>query len=387
MNVGSPFSAETRLLLATASRASGDRELDSLIAGDISWERLLALALHERALPAMWRRLAPVVGDRWPEDAVVAFERAAANRELFLNLLRHRLAEALGALEGAGIEVLLLKGAALAHHGYEEFTARAMADMDLLVEPGDARRAWSLLRDIGWRWRSDRYPEAWYRNMHHRPPLEDAAGTGAVIEVHSAALVSGHGYEFGARDLWRGAREIRVEGRKALVPLPVPHLLHVCVHFAWVHQLGRGGWRTCRDVEVLMEMEGFQWDAFLDVAARSGAERCCYWTLRLVRDLADVAVPERVLTALRPDGLPDAILDLLTRHYAVGLFPTETTCPSVKLQRLLWKVGVRPRLDAREPWPGQRADADVGMRKLMRHVHDAPRWLAYVRGVVGGPDL
>ncbi|HKK26909.1 MAG TPA: nucleotidyltransferase family protein [Gemmatimonadota bacterium] len=396
MNVRSLLTPEARLLLATAGSGARDEELACLLEAPLDWRRLLDLALRERSLPPLWRRLAPLAGGRFPAEAVEAFDRAAANRRLFLALLHHRLVEALGVLEDGGIPVLLIKGAALAHSGYGDFVDRPMADLDLLVNPEHARRAWTLMRGIGWTWKPERYPAPWYRGMHHLPPLEDSRETGAVLEVHSAALVSGHGYRFGAEDLWRGAREIHVEGRTTFVPRPVPHLVHVCIHFAWVHQLGRGAWRTFRDLEVLAGMDGFRWEPFLEAARDSGAGRCGFWTLLLGRELASAAVPARVLEDLHPAGLPSPLLDALSRHYAVGLLGSEASCPSMRLRRLLWRIGVHPARDRRTPWPGAGRDEDAGPAggepsaaheeragKLARHVRDRGEWAAYLRSVLG----
>jgi hypothetical protein len=376
------LSVEARLLLATSALDPDEGELGFLARGSPNWERLLVLAQRERSLPAAWRSLAPVVQGHMPAEVVEAFDRAAARSELYLNVLHQRLVDALGVLEAAGIEVLLLKGAALAHQGGLHFTEWPMGDLDLLVRPNQARRAWSLLADSGWRWNAEVYPAERYERLHHFPPLEDAIGTGAVLEVHAFVMQPGHAFRFGWKDLWAAAREVRVQGRRAFVPLPVPHLVHVCIHFAWSHQLERGTWRTFRDVDTLRRMDAFGWDAFVAMARKTGAERCSFWTLRLAREMAGIPVPGWVLGELRPTGLPEAVLDALGRSYALGLLAGESGCPSFRLRRLLWRIGVQPRRDERAPWPAEaRGDDLVG--KLARHGRGRAAWLAYVRSVLG----
>jgi hypothetical protein len=59
------------------------------------------------------------------------------------------LAEILTAFQSAGIEALVLKGAALAHLVYPEPGLRPMRDLDLLVSPSQARPAQTLLGELG----------------------------------------------------------------------------------------------------------------------------------------------------------------------------------------------------------------------------------------------
>lgn len=398
------LSPEARLLLATATGEGEDAGLRHLLEEGPDRGRLLRLAIRERSLPPLWRRLAPLVEDRWPEEDRATFERIAAGRELFLVLLRRRLVEALGVLEEAGIDVLLLKGAALAHHRYPHFTERPMGDLDLLVAPGEAERAWSLLRRGRWSWDAGAYPEENYGAMHHLPPLTEEGGRGARIEIHRGVLPPGHGYRFGADDLWRGAREVRIEGRRARVPRPVPHALHLCLHFAWAHRLGHGAWRTFRDADVLSRSEGFAWSELGAAARASEAERCCYWTLLLARELGGAPVPGATLERLRP-GLPAPVRERLARHYALGLLPTEAGCPSVGLRRTLWRLGVHPSRDERARWPargeaaageapapaeatgpGDADDASSGgwRERLKRHLAAREAWLRYLRRVLAG---
>src|SRR4051794_19301697 len=65
-------------------------------------------------------------------------------------------AHAIGGLQESGIEVMLLKGAALATLYYGSEAERPMADVDILVRPADAARAFDQLGQAGWRCRFSR---------------------------------------------------------------------------------------------------------------------------------------------------------------------------------------------------------------------------------------
>lgn len=82
----------------------------------------------------------------------------AVKRELLGLYLRHRYAnqvrmrvlhEILTAYDAAGIQALVLKGAALCHLIYPEPGLRPMRDLDLLVKKSETRQAQNLLADLG----------------------------------------------------------------------------------------------------------------------------------------------------------------------------------------------------------------------------------------------
>src|SRR5205823_1539331 len=65
-------------------------------------------------------------------------------------LALHRLAKAVTSLNAAGIEVLVLKGAALSLLHYRDLGARPMLDVDLLVAPRHLWEAIQVLAASGW---------------------------------------------------------------------------------------------------------------------------------------------------------------------------------------------------------------------------------------------
>src|SRR5690606_38256476 len=102
--------------------------------------------------------------------------------------LEQRLHEALALLGDAGISVVALKGAAVALTLDRSFQARPMSDVDLLLCPEDAQRAWEALRQADWTSPElGPYRQRIYARKHHLPPLFDArAPTLEVgLELHT----------------------------------------------------------------------------------------------------------------------------------------------------------------------------------------------------------
>jgi hypothetical protein len=168
--------------------------------------------------------------------------------------------------------------------------------------------------------------------------------------------------------LWLGATRIHVNGQAVWVPNPLYRLLHLSAHFAWSHGMRGGAWRALRDVAAISggqqskERATVDWPAFVVLARESRAATCCYWTLRLARDLACAQVPEDVLQALRP-AAPTFVMNRLERHYVFDLFPAERRCPSEWLRRRLWELGIAPGRSehgAARPWTVPWSDPATG---------------------------
>jgi hypothetical protein len=93
--------------------------------------------------------------------------------------------QAIRALAAADVPLLVLKGAALARLVYDCPAARPMRDVDLLVPRRDAKRAYEILRAIGFV-PGERETSA---DHHHRPGLvKGEHGTAVVIELHHQLL-------------------------------------------------------------------------------------------------------------------------------------------------------------------------------------------------------
>jgi hypothetical protein len=387
--------AEARLLFLTAGGSGADAEFQSLLAPDLDWEVVGWLAEKEKALLALSRRLAAVGAERLPLDIRVLLQRRGMVAEFMQLQLKQRLDNVIVALGRAGIEVMLLKGAAMVQTTYGSFEHRPMTDLDLLVHPDAVHEARRLLNAEGWVLPA-RYDtpacEDFYNGHYHLAPLQEAQGAGIRVELHTDLFVPGHPFRLTPADLWGEARSTEVAGQRVYVPATMHQLLHLCLHFAWSHMMRSGAWRTTRDIEALVASGGVDWDTFVRVARDSNATTAAFWTLRLVRVLADVAVPPDVIAALRPPT-PTWIVDRLERHFLAGLLPPTANCPSVRLGHLLWEAGVRPRWSRHgpvRPWSRQ-VEAQAAFRpeeamteasKLKSHVRNRAAWRSYLQIVL-----
>jgi Uncharacterised nucleotidyltransferase len=344
------LSPEAQLLLLTASVSPSDAALRQALSVGINWEELCALARYENATSVLLRQLGRVGADAG-NSGYQELQQLATISVMQMLQLGQLLHQTLDILAQQQIEAVLLKGAGLAYTAYSSFADRPMGDIDVLVRPQHAERAWSLLQQRGWTPPPMAGDSARYAGHHHLPPLFRDSGR-FRLEIHDELLPRDHPFRFSTDALWLRAHRVTVNGRVITVPNPMHQLWHVCVHFVWSHEMQWGSWRTLRDSAAIIQLGGFDWTEFVGFARATRATTCCYWTLRLTRRLTRAAVPDDVLASLRPP-YPEFIIDRLERHFVSSLFPSEDRCPSVWLTRRLWEAGVSPRWSrhgAARPW-------------------------------------
>lgn len=343
---------EARVLLLAIGAAPDAAELETALThSDFSWEQLFELAIREKAAPALHGLLSGL-----SEDLVPPQERSRVSALLRFNHLRmlrleQLLLRALDTLASENVEPILLKGAGLATTVYGSFGARPMYDVDLLVRPENALRAWNALRAEGWVHDEVERPPEFYSTHYHLPPLDDPLESGLALELHTS--ITDGAIEVDSEVIRAYAREIDVRGRTVLVPAVEHQVLHLATHFAWTHGMASAAWRTFHDLHQLDSNTALDWDRVVDVAKQTRATTSCYWTFRLAGALAGVTVPASVLEALRPPR-PEAVLRVLERHYAgVLFFGSGVHCPSVRLTQMLWTAGMAPRWSGHgdmRPW-------------------------------------
>lgn len=332
---------ESRLLFLTAWGPAGDSSIRELVPSIRNWPRFIAIAELERATRVVWERfetLGVTLPSDCPADQLQQLATVAAFRA---EHMKARLHETLEAFAREGIDVVLLKGAALACTLYPSFLDRPMGDLDLLVAAEHAERAHRVARAAGWRWDEAAFPFARYAAHHHLPPLDDAAGTGVRLELHRGIAIEGHPFALSPEQLRARCREVPVGVTRAWVPSAEHLLLHECVHFAWSHVLSFGAWRMARDLQIMCRLAPIDWDLFVRDAQQHRADSCAYWTLVLARLLSGADVPASVLERCRP-AMSSATQRVLERHFVYHLLPIEQEWPSQWLRRKVWEKAMQP---------------------------------------------
>jgi len=333
---GSP---EAALLLAASSGEPSRSRIRQLMAGPLDWSRLTRLAVESHATPGLWNVVSAFPD--LPRESE-ALQTVAVINDLRRYHIRSLVGSTIRDLRQEGIEVLVLKGAALLAGAVEKPTPRTMSDIDLLVYQGSPEHAWKVVQSKGWSVLDSTASEELYREHHHLPPLVDPDGIGVGLELHRRLLsgIDRLGLDVGA--LLSRSRIVMVGATEVRVPSCEDVLLHACLHFAWSNKLSRGAWSTYADVHAIVADPSFSWERFLALATTTRRVRqCCYWTLRMGARVADLIVPEDVLTRLDSSaGGPFGTL--LERHFACRIAnPDEARQVAERVQRWCWFAALR----------------------------------------------
>lgn len=217
--------ADARLLLcACAVPVAHPRQqerLEALLATPQDWRLVLDEAHHHALSPLVARALGR--DDRVPSSIRGELLGRAMKARVDAKAYERGLVEVLEVADGLGLDVLLLKGAALARQIYPDPALRPMRDLDLLVDAERARELQAALVARGFR-----RNEARRDDHHHLEQLKRwVDGRWVAVEVHTLV-----------QRLWTETLEdvrdqtvpVAVGGGQALALGPVPMLRHLHLH-------------------------------------------------------------------------------------------------------------------------------------------------------------
>jgi hypothetical protein len=344
--------AEGRFLLLMAGGPENDAPLAERATSGLDWQRLAALAERENAYPVFWQRLARISGVNVPSDLAEAMRKRSLVAQFTLLNQGRLLEKTVGALNAAGIDSILLKGAGLAAGVYKSFIERPMGDIDLLVRPEQALAARDTLLGAGWEQQGNLNLTEFYAGHHHLEPFYDAKGSGASLELHTDILSPGHPFELGLPAWWERRQRVVVGKQIGHSPSPEHQMLHVCVHFAWANGLNSSSWNAMRDVAALIREGRIDWAEFTRLAAAARAETCAYWTLAFARTLAGVPVPDEAFST-RESRKSKWMHALILRNFLLSFSGSGLACPSTRARRAIWEATIDPEASghgAIRPW-------------------------------------
>ena len=198
---------------------------------NIDWTKIVAQAERHGLGPLLYTQLK--AADVTPPTPIKRELQGLYLRHRQANQIRTRiLAEILTTCEAANIQVLVLKGAALAHLIYPQPGLRPMRDIDLLVKKSQAYQAQALLAKLGFEAplaRADHLPD-----KHLKPATRYCAGLLVSVEIHhdlfnAYSPVSSMTIE----DLTGPPLEFSLDNRSAYTLGYEDMLWHLCQHVVY----------------------------------------------------------------------------------------------------------------------------------------------------------
>jgi len=231
-------------LLALCARLNGShsqhQQLKEAAKTVTNWPDLIKQAERNGLGPLVYTHL---------KAAEVSFPKDAF-RELQGLYLRHQhanrvrgqvLAQILDAYRNAGIEVLVLKGAALAHISYPQPGLRPMRDIDLLVRKSQMWQAQSVLEELGFN-APQRFPG---KEAHHHLAVagKQVEGFQVSVEVHHNLFLERIKQSMSFEELSTDPLPFTLPSGIQARTLGYEDMLwHICLHIAQISQSFRLIW-------------------------------------------------------------------------------------------------------------------------------------------------
>lgn len=313
----SDASPEQRFLLDLLKQPSpAARERLQAAMAQISWPRVLELvtfSLHPYLDHAIERH---GLADRLPAGVTSDFH--ASRKDAVLRYLRrkHEMKSVLEMLKEKQVEVIALKGLALAEMVYPVPATRHMQDVDLLVRPEQLDAAVALLKEQGFQAKQD-------PRLRMRSPDTDIFGADRslakvwpndvlMIEIHTHLPLISPTARHEEAELWQRAWTWEGNGWEMGVLHPHDELILLCMHLGFQHSFERCLlWLL--DVRLWLERWGpsMDWDGFASRCRRWQVESYVYLTLCAVLEWLEAEAARPALERLERPAHADEIMMLV----------------------------------------------------------------------------
>ena len=214
---------------------------------------------------------------------------------------RRPLAELLQTCAEAGLEIIVLKGAALAETIYPRPSLRPFGDIDILVRPDDASRAEALLSSLGYIPEASAWAALAAGQTCQTNFFRDTERGPVVVELHTDLLNNALLRSRARLDragLWRRSRPARLAGTEARVLGPEDQVLHLCLHLAghYFHAP-----QSLQDIAQVCAVQAPDWPLFESLCRDAGAASIGYAGLYAAAQIG-ADIPPAVLEHLAPAG-------------------------------------------------------------------------------------
>jgi hypothetical protein len=210
----------------------------------------------------------------------------------------HDMAVLLDAFHDAGIQTLILKGAALVLLHYKDHGLRPMSDFDILVPTEQAPAAMNLLVKLGWRPKQKPLKafSDGYFSFRHGHEFQDSAGR--QLDLHWHALLECC-YTGADDDFWDSAVLTKLHGMSTYALNPTDQLLHVCVHGAEWNPIPPFRWVADAMIIMNTSQAEIDWDRFIAQAQKRRLILQLEGALSYLQNLLNAPIPPTVLQSMR----------------------------------------------------------------------------------------
>ena len=307
------WSLEDRLLLSCCKKSTGDgvQRNVSFQWRDIDWDAFLAKARREGLSALVFLRLPERLGGWNPVPPGV---REALKKDYYASAARNavifeELGRVLEAFNHVGLEILVLKGAALAEMAYGNLALRPMSDVDLLIKKEDLGAVHRTLQRAGYDSLDAKgidlgaVPANYLTTLVYHSFSENSI----CLHIHWHFVNSTIPNDLLTRNIdmahvWRDADKAHIAGVKALVMAPHHLLIHLAEHSLRVtHSLSKLRFLCDNNEAVDFYGETIDWDRLIRESTAFNLNRLVYVPLYCAARFLNTKISKEVLLKLKPE--------------------------------------------------------------------------------------
>jgi len=286
----------TRDLMAFAKAAALGRPVPAPT-GEGQAGEMIALARLHRCLAIVAGPLQMRPGLDQPRRAEL--ERAEAGAWATYAVTAAAMGPVLAQAATVGLTVIAYKGAAHATRYYHVPSARPMSDVDLLVLPAEKERLYQIFHEQNFQTFAMPGRE-WTKAISHERIFVPTTAGARSADVHTAPASPAR-HHLPVEELLARSRPGILFGAPVRFLSPEDELVVMAVNHGADHF--RGGFVRSLDAWLMDGAEAIDWSAVVSRAHQAGAAAVSWLMLSHARTIAGLAVPDDVLTALRPSAL------------------------------------------------------------------------------------
>lgn len=282
------LSNENKLLLNCAHTKIPDAALNqvkTLIGLPLNWEVVLKSAFWYGIAPLLYHNLKGIQeGNFIPQEVMDQLKKANRKnmaRNMYLYAELRRIVEV---FREKDVEVMVLKGAALAEMVYGNIALRSFSDLDLLVRKEDLPYADKIMLGLGYSSYAGGKSQEWYRNNHYHLNPYFHPDRSTVVEVHWH--ITEQLLQIGIDDWWKRARVTKIASCRVLVPSPEDMLIHSCLHL-YNHGYDKSLLRGISDISETLRYykDEVNWEQFENEVDEYEINKLVYSILYLVKKI------------------------------------------------------------------------------------------------------
>ncbi len=295
----------THLLLACLAPGDASSRIQAALQkSPVDWPSLYRLAEPHGVVGILASRLNELVEGGLPETPQAPW-RSRWNSLAMRDLVQlAAVEEILPLAKRRGIPLMLLKGLAVHLQVYSPHEARGASDVDLLVQPSQAKAAVECLTEAGFRFEGRDYygrPVRRWSDLfdHYFEALFTRPADRVSVDLHwrlrPGRQERASGFTLSSR-IWERPRAFVVGRTSCLLPGREEELLLVCLN------LLNGGLFTLRGLCDLVRLSEtpspVDWRGLLALAQEEGLEALAYGAFKLAGEMAPSSVPSFVPSSL-----------------------------------------------------------------------------------------